>query len=92
MIEWARIDPRHVPMPYWGNEYLGTHVTIGLDRWYIGRADKQAEAVIHITEEVGALGSGEGKGHFQRTWTVPVTELREQGCNARLTGHAHIPL
>lgn len=78
-VEWARID-REFPMRRWGEEYLGTHVTLGNDMWIIGRYDKGTEPVLQITLEKGARG-GEKSQH---NWRVPITELRERGCQAEL--------
>jgi hypothetical protein len=79
VVEWARID-NTFPMRHWGNEMLGSHVGLGLDRWYVGRDDKQAEYVLQITLDRGAYGGPKS----QHNWRVSLKELQEKGCRARL--------
>ena len=83
VCEWARIDSLF-PMRFWGNEMLGSHVTLGLDRWYVGRDDKNARMVLQITWHKGALG---GPEKAEYTWRLDVQELTEKGNKAGLVAY-----
>lgn len=79
VCEWARIDSTF-PMRLWGADQLGTHVTIGNDRWYIGRKDKQADMVFRVTCDIGAYGRSQG----EKSWEVGMDALRTFEGKARL--------
>lgn len=79
VVEWARID-RLFPMQMWGHEYLGTHVTVGLDRYFIAYNAQQPQIYFYVTREIEALGKRLG----QETWRTTPEELHERGCHARM--------
>ena len=79
VVEWARID-REFPMRQWGSDILGTHVTIGLDRYFVGRDDKQSVTYFQITLEKGSYGGAMS----QTTWRFSLPDLQEKLCDVEL--------
>ena len=79
VAEWARID-REFPMRRFGEEMLGRHVTLGLDRWFVGRRDKGPTTSFTVTREIEGYGANLG----QQSWEIQMDDLRRNGCKARM--------